>query len=289
MLVRQAMVPRGATVIENSRGTAPGLWIEREGTSLALLPGPPRELQPMFERSVRPALAARTAGRRVWRRVLKIVGRPESHVEEIANPIYSKMADGDVPISTTILASPGVIELHLSARGDDQKAIEDALDRGVQTLAAALGLAGCGQAGTSSNGSTNTFKGVPLVGAGATFPAPVYAQWAQSFNKIEAGGQVNYQAIGSGGGEKQGEQEPYRLRCCVLQRHDKIFQHISPRHLHGTAALPPLGGQQGVVRDEATYACISFVSVTPPETKPMPRPFVKTAIPGGVILAATSW
>jgi len=35
---RQAMVPRGAVVLENSRGTAPGLWIEREGTGIALLP-----------------------------------------------------------------------------------------------------------------------------------------------------------------------------------------------------------------------------------------------------------
>ena len=49
---RQAMVPRGAVVLENTRGTAPGLWLERGGTSLLVLPGPPREMQPMLEQFV---------------------------------------------------------------------------------------------------------------------------------------------------------------------------------------------------------------------------------------------
>src|SRR5215471_16775645 len=44
--VRQAMVPEGAEVLENPRGTAPGLWLENSGHIIALLPGPPRELKP---------------------------------------------------------------------------------------------------------------------------------------------------------------------------------------------------------------------------------------------------
>jgi nicotinamide-nucleotide amidase len=135
---RQAAVPAGARVLSNPNGTAPGLWIAAGDRLVVLLPGPPREMQPMFERTVRPDLAARAAGRRVWRRVIKIAGRAESHVEEIANPIYAPWARGDVPIETTILASPGVIELHLSARGEAAAAIEGALERGVQALAAAL-------------------------------------------------------------------------------------------------------------------------------------------------------
>jgi nicotinamide-nucleotide amidase len=46
---RQAMVPRGAVVLENPNGTAPGLWIERGRTAMVLLPGPPREMKPMLE------------------------------------------------------------------------------------------------------------------------------------------------------------------------------------------------------------------------------------------------
>jgi nicotinamide-nucleotide amidase len=135
---RQAAVPAGARALPNPSGTAPGLWLTAGDRLVVLLPGPPREMQPMFERSVLPELAARAGHRRVWRRVLKIAGLPESHVEEIAQPIYARLATGAVPIETTILASPGVIDLHLSARGDDATAIGAALDRGAADLAAAL-------------------------------------------------------------------------------------------------------------------------------------------------------
>src|SRR5262250_1482898 len=53
---RQAMVPEGAEVLENPRGTAPGLWLEDSGRSIALLPGPPRELKPLFLEQVLPRL-----------------------------------------------------------------------------------------------------------------------------------------------------------------------------------------------------------------------------------------
>jgi len=136
---RQAAVPRGAVVLPNPNGTAPGLWIAVEERVLVLLPGPPREMQPMFERAVEPLLGPRTGRRRVYRRVLKVAGRAESHVEEIAQPIYSTLTTGAHPIETTILASPGLIELHLSGRGEDSQAIQQALDDGIRQLAAALG------------------------------------------------------------------------------------------------------------------------------------------------------
>ena len=43
---RQGMVPRGAVVLENRQGSAPGLWLERGSTAIVLLPGPPREMTP---------------------------------------------------------------------------------------------------------------------------------------------------------------------------------------------------------------------------------------------------
>src|SRR6266851_10117040 len=66
---RQAMVPRGATLLDNPNGTAPGLWIEHGRTAVVLLPGPPREMKPMFESVVRDRLAPRRGGRGVFRRV----------------------------------------------------------------------------------------------------------------------------------------------------------------------------------------------------------------------------
>jgi nicotinamide-nucleotide amidase len=138
---RQAAVPRGARVLPNPNGTAPGLWIETGARVLVLLPGPPRELQPMFDTHVLPHLRARSEGRRVVRRVIRVAGRPESHVEEIAHPIYGPLASREPAIETTILASPGLIELHLSSRGTDEPAMTRGLEAGVAALADALGPA----------------------------------------------------------------------------------------------------------------------------------------------------
>ena len=138
---RQGMVPDGATLLENPNGTAPGLWIEHGRTMLVLLPGPPREMKPMFEAVIRERLAPRSGGAGLFRRVLKITGRTESDVDATVQPIYGRWQAQDVPISTTILAVLGQIELHLTARAPDRAAADRALDAAVGELQAALGEA----------------------------------------------------------------------------------------------------------------------------------------------------
>ncbi len=135
---RQAAVPRGARVLTNRVGTAPGLWIDARERVVVLLPGPPRELQSMFDEWAMPELRRRSGTRQVRRRVIATTGRSESAIDETAEPIYSTFT-GPVPIETTILAAPGQIELHLSARGDDVAALDRALEAAVARLTAALG------------------------------------------------------------------------------------------------------------------------------------------------------
>ena len=134
---RQARVPKGATVLPNVNGTAPGLVIETTEHLLVLLPGPLSELRPMFD-AVEDLLRPYVGTAKIRRRTVKISGRTESHVEEIAQPIYAKWQDTEPPITTTILFSGGQIELHLAARGEDVDAIDRALDAAVQELARAL-------------------------------------------------------------------------------------------------------------------------------------------------------
>jgi nicotinamide-nucleotide amidase len=135
---RQAMVPRGATVLPNANGTAPGLWIEAHGTGIVLLPGPPREMTPMLEALIRDRLAfGRTGG--LFRRVLKITGRTESDVDATVQPIYGPWTSQAVPISTTILAVLGQIELHLTANALSREQADVALDAAVAELQQALG------------------------------------------------------------------------------------------------------------------------------------------------------
>jgi nicotinamide-nucleotide amidase len=138
---RQAMVPAGATVLDNPNGTAPGLYIEHGAQVIVLAPGPPRELQPMTERLVAGPLAARAPRERLHRATLFIAMRGESHVEEKAQPIYSRWVREAPPIDTTILASPSQVELHLTLRSDDEQAAVRRLTAARDELAAALGSA----------------------------------------------------------------------------------------------------------------------------------------------------
>jgi nicotinamide-nucleotide amidase len=138
---RQAQVPRGATVLENPNGSAPGLLLQHERTTIVLLPGPPREMRPMLDAVIRDRLAPKTTGAGLFRRVIKVTGRTESDVDGQAAPIYTKWAKQPIPISTTILAVLGQVELHLTAHAQTAAAANGALAAAVAELQPALGSA----------------------------------------------------------------------------------------------------------------------------------------------------
>ncbi len=138
---RQAMVPHGAVVLPNTNGTAPGLWLENGPAGILLLPGPPREMTPMLEAVIADRLAPKAGGAGLFRRVLKITGRAESDVDAHAAPIYGKWASLPSPISTTILAVLGQIELHLTVRAANKREAERALEPAVRELQDVLGTA----------------------------------------------------------------------------------------------------------------------------------------------------
>ncbi|MGH9882144.1 MAG: competence/damage-inducible protein A, partial [Pyrinomonadaceae bacterium] len=132
---RQAMVIDGAEVLPNPNGTAPGLFIEHEGTSIALLPGPPREMQPMFDNYVRPRLGAKAGNLRVVRRVLKVAGMGESALDELIAPIYAQYANPQ----TSILFNKSEIEIQLTAHGRTEQDVEALLDKVSSQIETKLG------------------------------------------------------------------------------------------------------------------------------------------------------
>jgi len=132
---RQAMVPEGAIVLENTQGTAPGLWLETDGRIVILLPGPPQELKPMFTQEVEGRLAWRTTAVRLYKRELRVAGMAESDVEQRIAPIYTRYPDAQ----TTILASPGEVQIHLRAWSADATAAEKLLKEIVERIVMALG------------------------------------------------------------------------------------------------------------------------------------------------------
>lgn len=121
---KQADVIEGAIVLDNPRGTAPGQLVQGDGRILVLLPGPPSEMQPMFDQQVLPTLRERSGGRQLRTRVLRIASMSESDVEQAVAPIYTTFKN---PV-TTILGGPGQVELHLTAEGEAEAVAEVALE-----------------------------------------------------------------------------------------------------------------------------------------------------------------
>ncbi len=104
---RQAFILEGADILPNDRGTAPGQWIDDSGRSIVLLPGPPHELQAMFERQCLSRLARRVPQRVIRTVTLRVAGMTESGLDELIAPVYKKFEN---PV-TTVLAGGGDIQV----------------------------------------------------------------------------------------------------------------------------------------------------------------------------------
>ena len=110
---RQGYILEGAEILDNPKGTAPGQWLEDEAGILILLPGPPRELEPMVDSECMPRLERIESPYQYFTIVMRVAGVPESELDERIGPIYSVEPE----VATTILAAPGDIQIHLRARG----------------------------------------------------------------------------------------------------------------------------------------------------------------------------
>ena len=159
---KQAMFAEGAVILPNACGTAPGCLIEHGGKTVVQLPGPPHELQDMFERQVYGYLAARTGGC-IASRYVRIYGMGESQVaQQCARWIES---EGDVTVAP--YCSLGECQLRVTARGESE---QDALARVlpvVEALKAELGDAVYAVTDTA-DGSMEEAAGRALVERGLT-------------------------------------------------------------------------------------------------------------------------
>ena len=121
---RQASVVHGADVLPNDRGTAPGQWIEADGRIVVMLPGPPKEMRAMFESQVFPRLKAALPPMVIRTRFYRVAGMPESDLDQLIAPVYTRYANP----TTTILAAPADIQIHLRARCSTEEECESLLE-----------------------------------------------------------------------------------------------------------------------------------------------------------------
>jgi nicotinamide-nucleotide amidase len=132
---KQAFLVEGALALDNPNGTAPGQWIDLPSGIVVLLPGPPRELEPMFLNHCLPLLRERLPRACIRTRFFRVAGMGESDLDNLIAPIYKPYANP----ATTILAAEGDVQIHLRARADSEEAAEALVEELGAKILAALG------------------------------------------------------------------------------------------------------------------------------------------------------
>ena len=134
---RQAFVIFGSEILPNPNGSAVGMYLKDGDKHVAIFPGPPREMQPMFEDFVLEKLKAAGGGVSIFRRFLKVSGYGESALDEAIAPIYTKFKD----VQTSILFNKSEVDVQLAIRAVDGETANHILDELQSEIVAKLGVA----------------------------------------------------------------------------------------------------------------------------------------------------
>ncbi len=134
---RQAFVIEGAEILPNPNGSAVGMAVEIGEKFFVILPGPPRENQPMFENFILPKLRRAAGEIYVKRRILRVGGMGESAVDEAIAPIYKEYE----AVETSILFNKSEIEIHLSAQSNSAQKADAMLEELAAKIIGKLGIA----------------------------------------------------------------------------------------------------------------------------------------------------
>lgn len=128
------MVPEGATVIDNHNGTAPGLIIEDNGKTAILLPGPPNEIRPMFERDIEPYLRS-LQPEGLYSKMVKICSVGESRAETMVLDLMENQSNPTI----APYAKTGEVHFRVTARAADSKEAERLMEPVLQELSDRFG------------------------------------------------------------------------------------------------------------------------------------------------------
>ena len=131
----QAEVPRGALVLSNRWGSAPGLWISGEAGEVIMLPGVPTEMRGLVTHEVVPRLATRGGTRVIRSRTVRTTGIPESTLADRVSDIEDALP----PLTLAYLPGVEGVDLRLTAWDADAEVAEGALDAAAKRLADRLG------------------------------------------------------------------------------------------------------------------------------------------------------
>lgn len=131
---KQALLPKGATAVPNPNGTAPGIILETKKNTYILLPGPPIELEAMFDDEIMPFLASKQEGV-LYSRTVKIVGIGESKAETMIKDLID--AQSNPTIAT--YAKTGEVHIRVTASAEGEKEAKKLVKPVVKEIKARFG------------------------------------------------------------------------------------------------------------------------------------------------------
>ena len=131
---KQAMFPEDAIILPNPNGTAPGCIMEANGKAAILMPGPPRELKPMFLNYVLPYLLEKS-GHRLYSREIRIFGMGESEVAYRLDDLFKHQTNPTI----APYAKTGEVTLRITARCKDEAEGKSLVLPVIETIRATLG------------------------------------------------------------------------------------------------------------------------------------------------------
>lgn len=132
----QALVPSTATILRNENGTAPGMWMKKEGTVFISLPGVPFEMKGIIENEIIPKIVKEYQRPYIIHKTILTYGMGESMVAEKIEDWESNLPDF---IKLAYLPNPGRVRLRLSARGTDKELLEKNIEEKVFSLTQIIG------------------------------------------------------------------------------------------------------------------------------------------------------
>lgn len=131
---KQAMVPEGAKVVDNHNGTAPGLIIEENGKTAILLPGPPNEIKPMFERDIMPYLRS-LEPEGIYSKMVKICSVGESKAETMVLDLMENQSNPTI----APYAKTGEVHFRVTAKASDEKEADKLMEPMLKELSERFG------------------------------------------------------------------------------------------------------------------------------------------------------
>jgi len=128
----QALIPKGAMVIRNANGTAPGMWMKKNNTVFISMPGVPHEMKAMITNSVLPKIRQENKLPNIYHKTVLTQGIGESTLAELIEPWEDALAQKNIKLA--YLPQSGIVRLRLSSFGENMETLKNNIDSEIETL-----------------------------------------------------------------------------------------------------------------------------------------------------------